>query len=47
MMIDFRNEFKKLLKKRKIQNKNFIVEKKSDGMFVFYLVNNGCVYFIW
>jgi len=40
-MIDFRNEYKKLLKKRKSQNKNFVVKKKFDWMFVFNLVNNG------
>lgn len=34
---------KKLLKKRKSQNKNFVVKKKFDGISVFYLVNDGGV----
>ena len=43
MMIDFRNEYKKLLKKRKNQNKNFLVKKKFDMISISYLVNNDDV----
>ena len=43
MIIDFKNEYKKNVKKEKKPKQELVVKKKFDGMFVFYLLNNGCV----
>ena len=40
MIIDFMNEHKKIVKKEKNQNKNFVVKNILDKMPMFYLVNN-------